>query len=246
MTEVAQGRIEPRTPYRMWWGPLAGAGFGIPTLIALLLVQPPQASSTGAQVVAFYTDAHNEHLVWIATTLLGVSLVLALFFFGYVHARLISEPRVDWFLFAGSVFVVGGGAMGIGLQTTLNVYVTGLDPDMAQVINVMSNYFYDLFIIIGMASISLCMGLIIILLGMRPRVFGQFSAAFGLFLLANFVVAGFHSPYVLGTGLAIGVWVIICAIFLWYQEVQLPPAKESDKVIDTLNLDEWDVEWMRE
>lgn len=120
---------------------LTGLAFLVITLGAAAIEgNVPSPDSSPSKVVSYFT-AHRTK-VEVATILLGVALVFALFAFGAIRAHLSGASRGEWLATVGlgsGVLLAVAGTAEFSLDYALAQYANHIDPVAAQALNVAAN-----------------------------------------------------------------------------------------------------------
>jgi hypothetical protein len=189
--------------------PLAGVFFfALLVLTSVLPGNAPDASHSGAKVLAFYRahGTRNE----ISAALVGLTILTGLFFYRHLRDQLRREPGAELsagVAFAGAILFAAGGAISSGTQFALAEEAKHLTAPAAQGANLIGNEATFLLEGAGIATLLIASALAIVRTGALPRWTGWFALVFGLVALVP--PAGFIAF------VGAGVWTLIVAVVLY-------------------------------
>jgi hypothetical protein len=186
--------------------PLLGVAFVVLLVAGILLGgTQPAGGASAAKVVSFYSSHRSQ--VQIAGYLMGVTLVVGLFFFGYLRDRLADgSSSLAATAFGGAVLFAVGGALSGGMQLALSDVPGRLSPGAAQALNLVNTYVQEIAVHAGPAVLLIASGLAILQGARLPRWTGQLALVLGVLSI----------PALVGVGpIPAGIWTLIISIVLF-------------------------------
>jgi Domain of unknown function (DUF4386) len=217
---------------RAMWGPITGVVFVV-LLVASFFVNSstPSSSDSGAKVIAYYLKQSNKRSANISALIIDISVVVGLFFFGYLRARLRDTDigaRLAPVAFAGAVIFAISGLGAAGTTFSLTDTPKHLAPDAAQALNLLNQDLFFPTLTIGIAVLALATGIIIVKSKMLPRWLGWLSIVIG--------VVGMAGPFGFFAFLAAPIWFLILCGFFYRDESRVAVPKASDPAVETTGL----------
>jgi hypothetical protein len=182
---------DSRTPrLGPWTGVLAGV-LGVAAFATA--AGAPATSADGKTVLGFYTEHGGNQKV--SDTLWTLAFVALVFFTGHLVARLRSRALPEHLrvaTLAGVAILAGAGTLFFGLDYVLAAMPRGVDPAVAQTVNVLAQQLF-LPLVAGMLTFGLAAGAGILVTRGLPVWLGWVAVVVSLLALspvAIFAVAG--------------------------------------------------------
>ena len=178
---------------KTWWTWLAGIGFLLLGLIAILISggEPPTATEdSAAEILKFYKDNND---VLMVSSFLGMIASALLVYFGAHLRNLFSDAQLlSPVIFAGTIIL----ALGLAVDQTIQIALASAanDPDVAiapGAVQALGLLFDNDFLpfVLGICLYGTATGLAVILHGVLPKWLGYVAIVFGLFVLIPHEIA---------------------------------------------------------
>jgi len=160
--------------------PVAGIGFVAAIVVAVVLGNTPDAGSSGAKVIRYYTTHHGRANADIL--LLAYGAVMAVVFYagmaGYLRRR--GSDLLATLTVAGGVLMAAGFAVGAGAYAALNDHTTKLSADAAQALNNVNEDIFFVALFGGLALVTLSMGIAMLRTQAMPKALGIITVIVGV------------------------------------------------------------------
>ncbi len=166
---------------------------------------------------AFYLAHKNSQSVGMLLT--GVSVLVGMFFFGYLRAYLRRSPGVEWLsslAFGGAIIFGTSALLGAGAIAALTDSPGRMAPATLQTLNVIQNDLSWPMLSIGIAVFYLAVGFAVVKSRALPVWLGWVSVVLGV-VSVSMVLAFFSF-------LALGPWAVIVSIILAQRNPSLDAA----------------------
>jgi hypothetical protein len=213
------------TRYRARWGPIAGIIFlALPYLVFLADPSPPPSAS-GQQVLNFYANSSNRWKIEIVVLFINFTVVVGLFFFGYLRDRMsrtLLGQRFARIAYAAALLWLASGVIINGLTACL-LHAKHLSPSAAQTLNVIGENLPLAVLGISICGFSLSAGIVILKSNLEPRWLGWIAIGSG-------VLAGAW-PLVEVDLLLTELWVALWCYLLWQYEGTLQTSDQGIMVL---------------
>jgi hypothetical protein len=200
--------------------PLTGIVFVALVLASIFMVNSPGTNASASTVLTYYR-AH-QHTTSAAALLIGLGVIFALLFFGYLREYLRKDRATRWLAstaFGGVLVFAAGGAISAGSYLALGDQPQALNAAAAQTLNLIQNDVSASFTQAGLAVFFLATGAAILRGRLLPAWLGWVSLVLGV-LAASLILA--FIAFV-----ATGLWVIVVAIMLWARAAHEGAEQES-------------------
>jgi hypothetical protein len=208
-------QLEPEHQAR--WGPACGVAFVVLLVVSFLITNTPDTKKSPAYLYAWYNvKSHQTHLK-ISLLLADIAVVFGVFWFGYLRDRFGRTDigaRLAPIILVGIAVLVTGGLIFSGTMLALLDEPKYMSLDTAQTLNFLNSDIGALATVIGASIITWAAAVIIWKTRILPLWLGIFSVVIAVVALAG--------PLGLFAFLALGVWVLIVAFFMWRYEETLP------------------------
>jgi hypothetical protein len=200
--------------------PLSGIVFVALILVSVFISNTPGSDASAGTVLTYYRTHGNATSA--AALLIGLGVIFALFFYGYLREYLRQDRATRWLAstaFGGILLFAAGGALAAGAFTALGDKPQALTAAAAQTINLFQIDVSNGLTQAGLAVFYLATALAILRGRLLPAWLGWVSVALGL-LAASLVLA--FIAFV-----ATGPWVIVVAIMLWVKAAREGTEREG-------------------
>jgi MFS family permease len=207
--------------HRARWGPISGVLFVVLLVVSSFIFSTPSTSKSPQYLLNWYSQTSHKRQVNISAVIADISVVLGLFWFGYLKDRFGRSDlgaRLSPIFFAGAILFAGGGLVFSGAQFALGDDPKKMEPATAQTLNFLASDLGAAGILIGVSILMWAAGFIIFKTRVLPRWLAWVS-----FVLAVVALAG---PIGFFAFLATGIWVLIVAFLMWRFEMSLPVTGE--------------------
>lgn len=202
--------------HRARWGPACGVVFVVVLVVSFLIVSTPNTNKSPQYILAWYLKSSHKRALGISTVLADIAVVFGIFWFGYLRdrwGRTDLGARLSPILLVGATLFAGGGLVFSGASFALLDSPKHMTPDTAQTLNFLQSDIGAAGIVIGVSIVMWAAGFIIL----KTRVLPVWLAWVS-FLLA---VVGLAGPLGFFAFLAMGIWILIVAFFMWRFEQNL-------------------------
>jgi hypothetical protein len=212
--------LEPE--HRARWGPVCGVLFVVVLVVSFFIVSTPNTNKSPAYILAWYQKNSHKTQLHISVLLSDIAVVLGIFWFGYLRdrwSRTDLGSRLSPILLAGAILFAAGGLMFNGAYFALTDQPKHMTADTAQTLNFLQSDLGAAALVVGVSIIMWAAAFIILKTKILPAWLAWVS-----FVLAVVALAG---PLGFFAFLAMGIWILIVAFFMWRFEERLPVSGDA-------------------
>jgi hypothetical protein len=185
--------------------------------VAFLIVHTPNTNKSPQDILDYYLKNSHKHALGAATIIADTAVLFAVFWFGYLHdrfGRTDEGARFAPIMLTGTAIFATGGLIFNGTQFALIDSPKHMSADTAQTLNFLQSDIGFPAILIGTSVVMFAAGIIIYKTAVLPVWMAYFS-----FVIAVVALIG---PFGFFAFLAMGIWILIAAFFMWRFEAELP------------------------
>jgi hypothetical protein len=184
--------------------------------VAFLIVSTPNTNKNPQDILDYYLKNSHKHALGASSIISDTAILFAVFWFGYLHDRFGRSDEGARFapiMLTGTAIFAAGGLVFNGAQFALIDSPKHMLPATAQTLNFLQSDIGFPAVLIGTSIMMLAAGIIIYKTAVLPIWMAYFA-----FLLGVVALIG---PFGFFAFLAMGIWILIAAFYMWRFEESL-------------------------